>query len=191
MTTNRNITKSVIFALLFAFSSCNFDEKKSETLEIEPQEDINYYREIEPDSSTFPTATNLDSLPQTDFVITLENPITENKNIIYAPTFLYAWDKIKTEFKIPIIIDKANSTDFKLLNKSKLHKNSLKEDEYSVTSQILDGAIIAKAIFNKALPFKEKLDVLDKPINFDKTKVSAFGMNHYDEDIISFTQILY
>ncbi|MBK9329750.1 MAG: hypothetical protein IPM95_10660 [Sphingobacteriales bacterium] len=48
---------------------------------------------------TCQNVTSLDNLKQTDFVITLENPISENKNIIYAPAFLYAWDKIKEELK--------------------------------------------------------------------------------------------
>jgi hypothetical protein len=133
----------------------------------------------------------LDNLKQTDFVITLENPISENKNIIYAPAFLYAWDKIKEELKFPIIADNTNSLDFNLLNKSISHQSSLTDKEYSATAEIVDGAIIARAFFNKTLPFETKLQVLEKPIHFDTTRVSAFGMYYYDEEAIKFTQILY
>jgi hypothetical protein len=145
----------------------------------------------ESDWSDLPEVTNLDSLKQTDFVITLENPISENKNIIYAPAFLYAWDKIKVELKYPIIFDSTNSVDFNLLNKSISHQSSLTDNEYSATAEIVDGAIITKALFNKTLPFETKLQALDEPINFGKTKVSAFGMNYYDKDAIKFTKILY
>jgi hypothetical protein len=135
--------------------------------------------------------TSLDSLKQTDFVSTLENPISENKNVIYAPAFLFAWDKIKEELKSPIIVGSTNSLDFNLLNKSISHQSSLENNEYTATAEIVDGAIIAKAFFNKTNPFETKLQVLDDPINFDKTKVSAFGMYYYNENVIKFTQVLY
>lgn len=157
-----------------AVYSCNYSEKKSEPARTIKSEVI-----------------RLVKLKQTDFVITLENPISENKNIIYAPAFLYAWDKIKEDLKSPIIIDNSFSTDFYLLNKSISHRNSLHQNEYSVSSQIIDNTIIAKAIFNKTLPFERKLQVLVKPINFDKTQVAAFGMYYYDIDVINFTTILY
>ena len=174
MTTIRNIETILIFTVFFALTSCNFSNKKSE-----------------PVWSDLPEVTSLDNLKQTGFVITLENPISENKNIIYAPAFLYAWDKIKEELKSPVIVGNTNSIDFNLLNKSISHQNSLTDNEYSATAEIVDGAIIAKAFFNKTLPFETKLQVLDDPIHFDTTKVSAFGMYYYNEDAIKFTQILY
>ncbi len=121
----------------------------------------------------------------------MENPISENKNIVYAPAFLYAWDKIKEELKFPIVADTTNSIDFQLLNKSRSHQNSLTATEYTASTEIIDGIIVAKAFFNKTLPFESKLQALDSPINFDKTNVSAFGMNYYDEAAVKFTQILY
>ena len=174
MTTIRNIETFLILTVFLALTSCNFGNKKSETV-----------------WGDLPEVTSLDNLKQTDFVITLENPISENRNIIYAPAFLYAWDKIKEELKFPIIVDSTNSTDFNLLNKSISHQSSLTDKEYSATAEIVDGAIIAKAFFNKTLPFETKLQILDDPLNFDTTKVSAFGMYYYNEDAIKFTQILY
>jgi hypothetical protein len=174
MKTILNIETILILTISLALNSCNIGNKKSE-----------------PVWNDLPEVTNLDNLTQTDFVITLENPISENKNIIYAPAFLYAWDKIKEELKFPIIPNNTNSPDFNLLNKSTSHQNSLTNKEYSATAEIIDGAIIARAFFNKTLPFETKLQVLDEPINFDTTKVSAFGMYHYNEDVIKFTQIIY
>ena len=174
MTTIRNIQTILFWTVFLALTSCNLSNKKSE-----------------PVWSDLPEVTSLDNLKQTDFVVTLENTISENKNIIYAPAFLYAWDKIKEELKFPILADSSNSIDFNLLNKSISHKNSLTDNEYSATAEIVEGAIIAKAFFNKILPFETKLQVLDEPINFDTTKVSTFGMYYYNEDAIRFTQILY
>jgi len=174
MTTHRSKQTILFLTALFALTSCNFSNKKSE-----------------PVWSDLPEVTSLDNLKHTDFVATLENPIPENKNIIYAPAFLYAWDKIKEELKSPIILGSTNSLDFNLLIKSISHQSSLTDNEYSATAEIVDGVIIAKAFFNKTLPFETKLQVLDDPINFDTTNVSAFGMYYYNEDAIKFTQILY
>lgn len=174
MTTIRNIQTILLGTVFLALTSCEFGKKKSELV-----------------WSDLPDVTSLDSLKQTDFVPTLENPISKNKNVIYAPTFLFAWEKIKEELKSPIIVGGTNSLDFNLLNKSISHQSSLENNEYTATAEIVDGAIIAKAFFNKTLPFETKLQVLDDPINFDKTRVSAFGMYYYDEDAIKFTQILY
>ncbi|MBL0355796.1 MAG: hypothetical protein IPP72_02425 [Chitinophagaceae bacterium] len=174
MTITRNIETILIFTVFLALTSCNFGNKKSE-----------------PIWSDLPAVMSLDNLKQTDFVITLENPISENKNIIYAPAFLYAWNKIKKELKFPIIAGNTNSPDFILLNKSISHQNSLTGKEYSATVEIIDGAITGRAFFNKTLPFETKLQFLDEPINFDTTKVSAFGMYYYSDDAIKFTKILY
>ena len=174
MTTICNIKTFLFFTVFLALTSCNFGNKESE-----------------PIWSDLPEVTSLDNLRQTDFVVTLENPISENNNIIYAPAFLYAWDKIKAELKYPILADKTNSIDFELLNQSTLHQSSLNESEYSATAEVVDGAVIARAFFNKTLPFKTKLQVLDDPILFGKTKVSAFGMYSYDEEVIKFVKVLY
>ena len=174
MPTLRSIQTILFLTPFFALMSCNISNKKSE-----------------PVWSDLPEEISLETLKQTDFVTTLENPISENKNIIYAPAFLYAWDKIKEKLKSPIISGVKNSADFNILNKSISHQNSLTDKEYSATAEIADGAIIARAFFNKTLPFETKLEVLEEPINFGTTKVSAFGMYYYSEDAIKLTQILY
>jgi hypothetical protein len=138
-----------------------------------------------------PEVKNLNSFKRTDFVPTLENPIAKNKNIIYAPAFLYAWDKISEKLNSKVIITDSNSKDFTFLNNSKSYQNALTETEYSAEAEIVDGGIIARAFFNKTLPFETKLQKLDDPINFNKTKVESFGMNYYDENAIKFSQILY
>ena len=141
--------------------------------------------------SELPQVTNISKLRQTQFVPTLENSITENKNIIYAPAFLYAWEKVKQKLKAPINLTNDNSNELKLLNQSTSFKNTLTDDEYSAEAEIVDSIIRAKAFFNKTLPFQSKLQRLDNPILFNKTKVMAFCMQSYDEEAVKFTKILY
>jgi len=141
--------------------------------------------------SELPEVTNIGKLQQTEFVPTLESPINDNKNIIYATALLYAWDKTKQKLNGPVSLTDSNSNEFRLLNQSISYKNTLTQDEYAAEAEIVDGVIIAKAFFNKTLPFPSKLQKIDEPILFDKTKVSAFGMQSYDEEAVEFTQILY
>ncbi len=174
MRTLQNIQTLIFLTLLVSLTSCNLSDKKKEKV-----------------WSELPEVTILDNLKQTDFVPTLENSIADHKNIIYAPAFLYAWDKVKEELKSPIKVSNSNTNDFKLLTESTSFQNTLTNSEYEVMAEIVDETIIARAFFNKTLPFKTKLQKLDDPILFDKNKVSAFGMNYYDEETVRFTKILY
>ncbi|MDX2046713.1 MAG: hypothetical protein SFU87_07990 [Chitinophagaceae bacterium] len=141
--------------------------------------------------SELPEVTNINRLQHTEFVPTLESPVEHNKNIIYAPAFLYAWDKVKQKLNTPISLTNNNSAEFKLLNQSVSYKNTLLADEYSAEAELAGNVIFAKAFFNKTLPFPSGLQKLDDPILFDNTKVSVFGMQSYNEETVKFTEILY
>lgn len=140
-----------------------------------------------------PQVTELASLKQTDFAATLENNIDTSKNIIYAPSLLYAWEKIEEQLKSEVVVSDSNSADFKWMVASSSYQNALTKDEYTAEVELGDGGdIIARAFFNKTLPFKNKLETLDDPILFGNTKVAAFGMGtYYDYDAANFTDILY
>ncbi len=107
--------------------------------------------------SELPDVTKLSSLQQTEFVPTLQSPIGNNKNAVYATAFLYAWDKVKQKLDAPIAFTGKNSNQFKLINQSSFHKNTLTEVEYSAEAEIIDSVIIARSFFNKTLPFPSKL----------------------------------
>lgn len=169
------IMRPIIVCIIFSsLTACNIGNTKSE-----------------PAWSKLPKATRLDKLENTDFAVTLENPIAVDRNIIYAPAFLYAWDKIKEQLKSPIHTDSSNSVDFILLNKSQSHLNALTENEYSTEIEIDNGRIAARAFFNKTLPFTTKLQALNEPIIFNNVKVSGFGMLDYEEFAASLIQVLY
>lgn len=168
----RNLYIIIIFTQLFVLIGCKEEKKDSVWHEL-------------------PEVTLLDSLKNTEFAITLENPILDNKNIIYAPAFLFAWEAIKNELKAPFIFSEQSSNDFKLLNTSDSYKNSLKTDEYELNVNVEEGKISAYAFFNKTLPFPYTLEKLEEPIIFNNTQVRAFGMNYYDHSIDEFTDIIY
>jgi hypothetical protein len=138
-----------------------------------------------------PEVTSLSSLKQTEFVPTLENRIPGNANVIYAPAFLFAWNKIEETLKSETITENTNSDEFVLLTKSKSYEHVLADNEYSVTTEINGREIIARAFFNKTLPFETKLQSLEKPIQFKSEKVLAFGMQYFDEDAVKFSRILH
>jgi hypothetical protein len=165
---------SLALLLLAALSSCNSADQKAGKI-----------------SSDSTEVAGLSMLKQTDFVPTLENPISGSRNSIYSPTFLYAWNKIEQQLESEVIAGISNSSDFKLLTESQSHQNSLTDKEYTVTIEKVDDAIIARAYFSKTLPFETKLEVLEKPILFGNTNVSAFGMYYYNEDVVKFTEIMY
>jgi hypothetical protein len=152
----------------------------------------NYKSEKEvPVWSELPEVTDLSSLKNTEFVATLETQIQKDKNIIYAPAFLFAWNSLKNELGAPFKLIEPSSNDFKLLNLSKLYENSLNPDEYDINVNVEDGKVSVSAYFNKTLPFPTKLEKLKEPIVFKDTKVNAFGMKYFDYKYIEFTKVLY
>jgi len=143
------------------------------------------------DWKDLPEVTNIDKLKTTEFVPTLESSISNSNNIIYASALLYAWDKVKQKINSPIHLTIANSLDFKILNQSTSFQNTLNDNEYSAGAEMIDSIITAKAFFHKDLPFTSKLQKLDTSIQFANTKVTAFGMQSFDEEVVKFTSILY
>jgi hypothetical protein len=138
-----------------------------------------------------PEVININKLQQTRFTPTLESPIDRDKNIVYAPALLYAWDELRQKLDAPIRLTDSNSQEFKLFNQSTSYKNSSAKDEYFAEAEIIGNEIFVKAFFNKTLPFPSKLQTIDDGLMFNKVKVSAFGMQSFDAEAAKFTQILY
>lgn len=138
-----------------------------------------------------PQVTSLTTLTKTDFTPTLESEIDTNKNTIYATSLLYAWDAIKSEIKDSIILNDKNSVEFKELNNSRSFVNTLNKGEYEIDAKVNGDSISSYAFFNKTLPFPLKLQKTDSPISFTKQKVAAFGMDHYEEEIVRMAEVIY
>jgi hypothetical protein len=134
---------------------------------------------------------NLLTLKQTDFAPTLENTIPSDKNLIYAPSLLFAWDRVKKMFNVPLTVSSMGTTDIRLLNQSLSYKNSLTEDEYEAKASLSGGVIVAEAFFNKALPFSKTLQPVNNGILFSNVQVKAFGMSTPDFGTTEFTRVLF
>ena len=141
--------------------------------------------------TALPEVVSLKSLKKTMFTPTLESLVDEEKNAIYVPTLLFAWNKIEELLKSEIVISESNSQDLQLITQSKSHEQSLNPDEYKIEVDTKVDAIVARAFFHKSLPFKIEFHALQEPIVFGKTKVAAFGLDWQDFDVIEATQILY
>ncbi|MES2865022.1 MAG: hypothetical protein V4666_12930 [Bacteroidota bacterium] len=157
----------IIFVLIF---SCKEENKPINKNEANPKLDNTEKQE-------FTDVVNLSNFPNTEFVASLEHPISENKNIVYASTMPYAWDNIKNALG-NLEIDK-NATDLILLNNTKTHLNSLNKDEIDLEVKIEDTYIFSRAYFKKTLPFVEKLLRYQKPLKFKGEKVENFGFHDW------------
>lgn len=173
MTKFRSIHFRVILALCVLLFSCNSAEQNKPW-------------------SALPEVTELSGLKETEFVPTLENPISEKKNCIYAPALLFAWDAVEKKLGTGIRLSDSNSDDLKLLFASKSHERALSKGEYSIETQVENDVIRVRAFFNKTLPFAEKLQSMTEPVFFNgKSRVAAFGLNFPDREEAAAADILY
>ena len=170
----RKTNSIYILTLIILLTSCNFNKEKKDSV-----------------WSELPEVTQLNSLKNTEFAITLENQILENKNIIYAPVFLFAWNALKSNLETPFKITEPSSNDLKLLNNSISYEKALNPEEYNIDYKVEELEVSAYAYFNKTLPFPHTLEKMEDPILFNNTKVNAFGMNNYNMLSVDFTEILY
>ncbi len=138
-----------------------------------------------------PEATALKTLPQTEFALTLETPLSAGRNAVYASSFLYAWDKVKEIIKAPVRTDESNSADFIHVTRSISYRHSLTPAEYTVDTRISKSEVQVKSSFSKILPFKTGLQEALHPVSFDGKQVAAFGMYHFDEKITDQIRILH
>lgn len=161
--------KVIITALIFYFSilSCKTEDRN------------------------FEEAKDLSEFTKTEFLPTLENNISDNKNAVYCATLPFAWNEILQETGKPTNINK-NYIDLILLNNSKTYIDVLNKDEYESSIEIEDETIKANVFFKKSLPFEFKLNSYDKKLIFDKTPVKSFGLSGYDEfEMINSVKIIY
>lgn len=136
----------------------------------------------------FPNKVMLHELKKTSFAYTSDQELGDNKNYIYSPTLLYAWNHLISETKSSLLHGgvMANSID-----KTDCHLNSLNEDEYNKTFNINDNFIIATSSFAKSLPFKDKFTRNNRLLKFDYTAVESFGCDNCDIEIRKQIRIIY
>lgn len=139
----------------------------------------------------FPEVKKLSEYKSTQFIPTLENKISNDKNSVYCATLLFAWDEIRKQINSPLTISD-EYFDLKLLNKSTSYENVLKSNEYNVSGEVDGDIITARAEFKKSLPFEVKLQSFKNKLTFDGKKVSSFGVYGYDDyEQLKNVQIVY
>lgn len=163
------MNKLIILSLLFLITSCTSNLEKS----------------------PFSEEINIDSFKSTDFVGTIENKFPEDKNIIYTPTLLFAWNEIKEKLLSIQLQNKSESSDLYILHHSETFKNSLEKNEYKTEIEIKDGGINSFAEFKLELSFDPKLQQLEYPLSFKHVDVEGFGMTKFDKEIANKIEIIY
>ncbi len=147
----------------------------------------------------FEEVKKISEYPKTEFLPTLENTISKDKNAVYCVTLLYAWEEVRKIIKLPLQINnKENTQDLVLLHNSTSFRNVLNTDEYSSSVEIKKAdkdfpfdRIKAKAEFDKSLPFEFDLNSFDNKLTFDGIKVASFGSFGAGKDAYKTIKILY
>ncbi|MDD3458733.1 MAG: hypothetical protein PHO74_04600 [Weeksellaceae bacterium] len=121
----------------------------------------------------------------------MEHQISGNENSVYCATLLFAWDEIRNQIHSPLTISNEYS-DLILLNDSQSFIGVLKPDEYNASGEVDGDMIKARAEFSKSLPFEIKLKNFEGGLSFKDQKVSAFGVNGFDEsEMLRAVRIVY
>ena len=119
----------------------------------------------------------------------MEENFSDNKNIIYAPTILFAWEELRNVLNSKIFIPNHKNSNFKLLNDSKTFQNSLNKNEYDISVNNNLGIEIS-AYFKKLLPFAKEYHKIDE-MKFKKSIVKGFGISYYEDYLENQTKIIY
>jgi hypothetical protein len=184
----------LFFILSFIVCSCGNKKANNRTEENNIEEDSIFYIEHQPKKikREFPKVKKLSEYPKTEFLPTLENKISKDKNAVYCVTLLYAWDELRntlnTTFVVPNELQNEQK-DLVLINNSTSFKNSLNVGEYKVEGKIEDDAVTVRAEFNKSLPFEADLHSFDNELIFQEQKIASFGVFGEDKEYI--IRILY
>lgn len=132
----------------------------------------------------------LKNLKSTDFLPTIEHKVDINRNAVYCATLLFAWEETRKNLDKPIKIGKEYD-DLNLLHESKSFKDVLAPDEYTVSAEVEENAIRARAEFSRSLPFELKWLDFPNELKFNNEKVKAFGLGPYSYDELESLEILY
>jgi hypothetical protein len=141
--------------------------------------------------SKFPPVTDIEKFKQTQFAPTLETSIERNKNVVYTPAFLYAWDKVRKITDCNRLAGPGNPAAVQLMDQSNSFNDALDSGSYKTLVSVKNAIVSAYASFNKQLPFSTQLEKLDGGIFFDGHKVKAFGMSSLEDKYCSSTEVSY
>lgn len=175
-----NLTRFVFLFLTLLLLSCKKETQNSlhsiEVVDLNLNGDpIADFIEGHSCEKSFGEAVNLSFFKNTTFFTTPSGSLSKNKNAIYCPTLLMAWEQITKTFDKPIVVA-SNYPELEKLNSYKDYKGCLTENEYQTAVQIIVNTfeIKAAARFTKQLPFSERMEVYREPFLFNNENVEAF-----------------
>jgi hypothetical protein len=121
----------------------------------------------------------------------LETPVDTNKNLIYTPAFLYAWDNVRKATGCNRLAGRNNASALQLIDQSESFKDALDSGSYKTAASIKNATVSAYASFDKQLPFSTQLEKLDGGMLFEGRRVKAFGMTSLEDKYCFFTEVSY
>ncbi|MBI1286211.1 MAG: hypothetical protein GC178_01390 [Flavobacteriales bacterium] len=126
------------------------------------------------EDNPLPDVISLDSLKQTEFVLTIEQPVDLQKTQIYCSTGEYAWNQVKQIINRPLTIPEAHS-QLMWLNEATSFENSISDNEIDVAATVDETLISVTAVFKKSLPFAKKFKRNHSELVFKNTVVESLG----------------
>lgn len=148
-------------------------------------------------ATVFPKVDSIDKYKATAFVPEISCVAPKNKNVIYTPTFLFAWDEVEHAIGAPIRIlpgkpeQNIGINKLNTVNNATSYKGSLVKGEYDTKVVVTPGIIDITAIFKKSLEFAVPMQQYNLPFYFAEQQVRAFGMPEYNAVIAARIKVLY
>ena len=124
----------------------------------------------------FPEVKNLSDYQKVVFTAYPEKVEKSDNNIIYAASFLFAWDEIKRILGDNLNIDKVQFSDLYEMSSSSAHYTALDKSEYTTNIMVSDQTISAKAYFKKTLMFENEFESFTNALIFNNVPVKSFGL---------------
>ena len=141
-------------------------------------------------SDPFPAVQDIKECPTTTMVATMEEQVDWDKNILYCPTLLYAWQEIKDTLPQPFVIDTSFSS-LECLNNSLGHVGALEEGDYEKNITVGARQIVATTFFKANLLLETPLEKDPINLSFDGKEVACFGGYGDNKVVSSQAQVLF
>jgi hypothetical protein len=110
----------------------------------------------------------------TEFVTMMDQKIHGDKNAIYSPTLLLAWNDLRNSLGGSIEVDSVDR-DLYLFNRSSDFENTLLKNDYTAAFKVAFNSIHVKAELKKTIPFLVPMTSYATELAFDGKEVPAFG----------------
>jgi len=122
----------------------------------------------------FPELKHLKNSPETIFLASADHQGIAEKNWVYSPTLLFAWEELQKE--IGKINTDPKDSSLTIFNQSVGFQGCMTKDEYKTSVERNGLEIIAKAEFNKSLGFEKSFEIFNS-FNFNNKDVKGFGIS--------------